>query len=429
MKAVATKQGLPHGIDSPAVPPGYKQTDLGIIPEHWHIRQLVDICMPQGIVRGPFGGMLKKDTFVTSGFKVYEQQNAIYKSSEIGSYFVDRSKYAEMHRFSVSPGDFIISCSGTIGRIFQIPPDAPQGVINQALLKLTTDDEVVYDRYFYILFEWDKFQIRIIDSTQGGAMKNLVGMDVFRTITVVLPPLSEQRAIAEALSDVDGLLNALEALIAKKRAIKQATMQQLLTGKTRLPGFSGAWETKRLGELAHIKTGGRNNEDKVKNGEYPFFVRSAIVERINSYCFDGEAILVPGEGGIGSIFHYINGRFDCHQRVYMINRFVDDVCGKLIYYSMVLQFGSHAMQNTVKATVDSLRLPTFKNFSFSMPKDIAEQQAIASVLSNMDSEIDALEQRRDKTRAIKQGMMQQLLTGRVRLSESRIDTDDTDYAD
>ena len=230
-----------------------------------------------------------------------------------------------------------------------------------------------------------------------------------------VPPEPEQRAIAEALSDVDGLLNALEALIAKKRAIKQATMQQLLTGKTRLPGFSGAWETKRLGELAHIKTGGRNNEDKVKNGEYPFFVRSAIVERINSYCFDGEAILVPGEGGIGSIFHYIKGRFDCHQRVYMINRFVDDVCGKLIYYSMVLQFGSHAMQNTVKATVDSLRLPTFKNFSFSMPKDIAEQQAIASVLSNMDSEIAALEQRRDKTRAIKQGMMQQLLTGRVRL--------------
>ena len=244
-----------------------------------------------------------------------------------------------------------------------------------------------------------------------------------------VPPEPEQRAIAEALSDVDGLLNALEALIAKKRAIKQATMQQLLTGKTRLPGFSGAWETKRLGELAHIKTGGRNNEDKVKNGEYPFFVRSAIVERINSYCFDGEAILVPGEGGIGSIFHYINGRFDCHQRVYMINRFATDVCSKLVYYIMVLQFGSHAMQNTVKATVDSLRLPTFKNFSFSIPKDAAEQRAIASVLSDMDAEIAALEQRRDKTRVIKQGMMQQLLTGRVRLSESRIGTDDTDYAD
>ena len=241
-----------------------------------------------------------------------------------------------------------------------------------------------------------------------------------------VPPEPEQRAIAEVLSDVDGLLNALEALIAKKRAIKQAVMQQLLTGKTRLPGFSGAWKTKWLGEIAHIKTGSKNNEDKNENGQYPFFVRSAVVERINSYCFDGEAILIPGEGGIGSIFHYINGRFDCHQRVYMINRFATDICGKLVYYIMVFQFGSHAMQNTVKATVDSLRLPTFKNFSFSIPTDIAEQHAIASVLSDMDSEIAALEQRRDKTRAIKQGMMQQLLTGRVRLSESRIGTD---YAD
>lgn len=244
---------------------------------------------------------------------------------------------------------------------------------------------------------------------------------VMRNFEIHLPKIGEQRAIAEVLSDVGQLLNALEALIAKKQAIKQAVMQQLLMGRTRLPGFSGKWETKRLGEIAHIKTGSKNNEDKSKNGQYPFFVRSATVERINSYCYDGEAILVPGEGGIESIFHYINGRFDCHQRVYMINRFLDGVFGKLIYYIMVLQFGSHAMQNTVKATVDSLRLPTFKNFSFSIPKDTAEQHAIASVLSDIDAEIAALEQRRDKTLAIKQGMMQELLTGRVRLFESRTD--------
>ena len=256
-----------------------------------------------------------------------------------------------------------------------------------------------------------------------GKLNDLASGSTFKEVTkgtllnIEIPclPLEEQRAIAEVLSDVDGLIDALEALIAKKQAIKQATMQQLLTGKTRLPGFSGEWKTKRLGEIAHIKTGGRNNEDKVEDGQYSFFVRSPIVERINSYCYDGEAILVPGEGGIESIFHYINGRFDCHQRVYMINRFVKDVYGKLVYYIMVLQFGSHAMQNTVKATVDSLRLPTFKNFSFSIPTDIAEQHAIAFVLSDMDAEIAALEQRRDKTRAIKQGMMQQLLTGRVRL--------------
>ena len=254
---------------------------------------------------------------------------------------------------------------------------------------------------------------------QGDAVVHIY-INNLAQVQIELPPITEQNAIAEVLSDVDGLLNALDALIAKKRAIKQATMQQLLTGRTRLPGFSGKWETKQLGDIATIKTGSKNNEDKDENGQYPLFVSSAIVERINSYCFDGEAILVPGEGGIENIFHYIDGRFDCHQRVYMINRFVDDVSGKLIYYIMVLQFGRHAMQNTVKATVDSLRLPTFQTFSFSIPRDIAEQRAIAAVLSDMDAEITALEQRRDKTIAIKKGMMQQLLTGRVRLVKSKV---------
>ena len=179
--------------------------------------------------------------------------------------------------------------------------------------------------------------------------------------------------------------------------------------------FSGAWETKRLGEIAHIKTGSKNNEDKDENGRYPLFVRSATVERINSYCYDGEAILVPGEGGIGSIFHYINGRFDCHQRVYMINRFTDDMCGRLVYYNMMLQFGSHAMKNTVKATVDSLRLPTFKNFSLSIPKDTDEQRAIAEVLSDVDGLLNALDALIAKKQAIKQAVMQQLLTGKTRL--------------
>ncbi len=182
-----------------------------------------------------------------------------------------------------------------------------------------------------------------------------------------------------------------------------------------LQRFSGEWETKQLGKIAHIKTGSRNNQDKKDDGKYPFFVRSAIVERINSYCYDGEAILVPGEGGIESIFHYTNGRFDCHQRVYMINRFAKDVCSKLVYYIMVLQFGSHAMQNTVKATVDSLRLPTFKNFTVSLPKDISEQRAIAETLSDVDGLLNALEALIAKKQAIKQATMQQLLAGRTRL--------------
>ena len=192
-------------------------------------------------------------------------------------------------------------------------------------------------------------------------------------------------------------------------------MQQLLTGKTRLPGFSGKWCARLLGDVAIIKTGGRNNEDKVEDGEYPFFVRSDDVERINSYAYDCEAILVPGEGRIGEIFHYVSGKFDVHQRVYAISKFTADVSGRFLHLYMKTHFGFWAMKNTVKATVDSLRLPTFQNFEMWLPPSIEEQSAIVAVLSDMDAELTSLESRREKTRLLKQGMMQELLTGKTRL--------------
>ncbi len=271
----------------------------------------------------------------------------------------------------------------------------------------------------------DKNFLRVLLSYDGylkGLRNEEKGMDIphlsrseILTPSVPIPPLAEQRAIAEALSDVDALIIAFDALITKKRHIKQGTMQQLLTGKKRLPGFTGEWEETTLGAISNIKTGSRNNEDKVEDGSYPFFVRSDVVERINTYSHECEAILIPGEGRIGSIFHYINGRFDVHQRVYAITQFSSCVAGRFIHYYMTKYFGEWAMRNTVKATVDSLRLPTFTTFAIKLPPTLAEQTAIAEVLSDMDAEITALEQKRDKTKLIKQGMMQELLTGKTRL--------------
>ena len=406
---------------------GYKQTNLGPLPNTWEAVLLGDLFVFKN-------GLNKAKRFFGSGTPIVNYMDVFERPGLRPGDLSGRVSLTpeEIRNFEVQRGDvFFTRTSETVEEIgvasvmLYVPHDT---VFSGFVLRARPRDGRLNDRYKQYCFTHRVVRSQII-SNATYTTRALTNGRTLSTVWIAVPPTPEQRAIAEALSDVDGLLNALEALIAKKRAIKQATMQQLLTGRTRLPGFSGAWEAKRLGEVAHIKTGSKNNEDKNENGQYPFFVRSAVVERINSYCFDGEAILIPGEGGIGSIFHYINGRFDCHQRVYMISRFLDDVCGKLIYYSMVLQFGNHAMQNTVKATVDSLRLPTFKNFSFSIPMDIAEQHAIASVLSDMDAEITALEQRRDKTRAIKQGMMQQLLTGRMRLSESRIDTDLSDDTD
>ena len=249
----------------------------------------------------------------------------------------------------------------------------------------------------------------------GSALQE-IPIAVLRAFNIAFPPTkTEQEAIAEALSDADTLIESLEQFLAKKRQLKQGAMQELLTGKRRLPGYCGQWEIMRLGEIAHIKTGGRNNQDKVEDGEYPFFVRSATVERINCFSYDCEAILVPGEGGIGNIFHYIRGRFDVHQRVYAITQFSPGTSGRFVYFYMAEKFGAHAMQNSVKATVDSLRLPTFQNFELVMPPTVEEQTAIAALLSDMDTESATLEAKLAKTRQLKQGMMQELLTGRIRL--------------
>ena len=241
-----------------------------------------------------------------------------------------------------------------------------------------------------------------------------------RNILIAVPPINEQLQISQVLINIDALLEKLDKTILKKRNIKQAAMQQLLTGKTRLPGFSGGWKIRLLGDIAHIKTGKRNNEDKDEDGLYPFFVRSAFVERINTYSYDCEAILVPGEGQIGNIFHYINGRFDVHQRVYAITHFAEGVFARYIYLFMSQHFGAWAMQNTVKATVDSLRLPTFKNFEVRVPPSIEEQIAISNTISDMDVELSLLEVRRDKTRDLKQAMMQELFTGKTRLIDKEL---------
>lgn len=176
------------------------------------------------------------------------------------------------------------------------------------------------------------------------------------------------------------------------------------------------WDVVELGEVAFIKTGSKNNQDKKENGQYPFFVRSATVEQIDTYSYACEAILIPGEGNIGSIFHYINGKFDAHQRVYVIRDF-NNVIGKFVFFALKQNFGKHAMGNTVKATVDSLRLPTFQNFKFAIPKSTAEQTAIAAALSDTDALIGSLKTLIAKKQAIKLSAMQNLLSGKIRLPE------------
>lgn len=401
----------------PAAQEGYKQTEIGVIPEDWEVKCLTEAAWFQ---EGPG---LRNWQFTSAGMKVINVTNL-----EKGVLNLDRTdrhisldEFEKMYQhFAIDEKDIVMASSGNsyCKTALVREQDLPL-VMNTSVIRFKPH-KITDIRFLWALLTSPLFKDQIDLMITGGAQPNF-GPYHLKRVNLPIPTLPEQRAIAAALSDMDALLEELDRLIAKKRDIKQATMQRLLTGQTRLPGFEGEWRVVQLAEVAHIKTGSRNNENKVDGGEYPFFVRSEFVERINSFSYDCEAILVPGEGRIGDIFHYIEGKFDVHQRVYAITQFSKDVSAKFIHFYMSMKFGAWAMQNTVKATVDSLRLPTFQTFEVALPPTKEEQTSIATVLSDIATNIEALEQRRTKTADIKQAMMQDLLTGRTRLSTQEVE--------
>ena len=332
-------------------------------------------------------------------------------------FMVDEKRYAQDKNIQLQNFDVLVSKDGTIGKVAYVENMPRTATLNSGVFVIRSVDAELSQEYLARVFLSTWFDAFIKKITAGSTIVHLYQKDIVQ-FSFQIPPLPEQKRIAAVLSNADKLIANVEKQIAKKRAIKQGAMQELLTGKKRLPGFSGEWRSLYLGSIADIRTGKRNGDEQKTDGMYPFFVRSQSVYRIDSYSYDGEAIIIPGEGGIGSIFHYINGRFDFHQRVYKVSDFPCNISCQYVYYYMKQFFGKYALQNTVKATVDSLRLPTFQNFTVNMPASLDEQQAIAKVLSGMDAEIANLERKLEKLKLIKQGMMQDLLTGKVRLKQN-----------
>jgi type I restriction enzyme S subunit len=394
-----------------------KPTFYGPIPDDWIV------CLFEDVIDGFSSGM----TPYRGTPEFYKGNIPWIKSGEL-NYNIITDTHEKITRdaiiktnLKVLPvGTFLMAITGleAAGTRGSCGITGIKATTNQSCMALFPKEGKIDSKYLYHFYVQygDELAFKFC---QGTKQQSYTGR-IVKILPINLPPtLTEQKVIATALSDVDALIFSLEQTITKKKAIKQGAMQQLLTpsnkGGKRLPGFEGEWVEKTLGEISHIKTGSKNNQDNVEDGEYPFYVRSQSVKRINTYSYDEEAILIPGEGGIGTIFHYINGKFEVHQRVYKISSFSERVLGKFIFLKMKHEFYEHAMINSVKATVDSLRLPTFQEFEIYLPSTLDEQKAIAQILSDMDAEITQLETKKEKYQAIKQGMMQELLTGKTRL--------------
>lgn len=411
-----------------SIKPGYKHTEVGVIPEEWGVARLSDV-----VTTGPKNGYSGR-----SGKKARGTPTLSLGATTSGRLILSDETVKQLDEvidpqsdLFLRPGDVLLQRSNTpelVGTTAVF--DGPAGVYVYPDLMMRMRFRHDANAHWFWRYANSASGRKFFGSVAAGSSGSMpkISGETLRGMLLPLPPLPEQRAIAKALSDVDALIASLEKLIAKKRDLKQAAMQQLLTGQTRLPGFEGKgykqtevgvipedWDAVRIGELATIKTGSRNTQDRIEDGTYPFFVRSSTIERINSYSFDGEAVLTAGDGvGTGKVFHYINGKFDIHQRVYKISDFTARLNGRFFFLVFSTRFYDRIMSMTAKSSVDSVRMEMIADMFIPLPSAI-EQRAIAQILTDMDAELVALEQRRDKTKALKQGMMQELLTGRTRL--------------
>ena len=416
--------GARHGQ---GVPAGYKRAKVGMIPEDWSV----------STVGAEFSIQLGKmlDAAKNTGVSKPYIGNRSVQWGRIDLADIDTVPMtsADLQRFRLRSGDLLVCEGGEIGRAAIWDEPIRECYYQKALHRLRPTRG--YDVYLMmsLLQQWASTGYLTNYVTQTSIAH--LPKDKFEIVPLAIPTAAEQQAIAAVLSDVDEVIGSLEALIAKKRDIKQAAMQQLLTGKTRLPGFGGQWETGRLGNLGTFCKGKGIRRDElgetgarcVRYGElytrYENYVAKPV-SRIPQHVADSALQIKPGDllfAGSGETAEEIGicVAYIGEEPVYVGGDIIVlRASGQdAVYLAHLLNSPVAARQKSRMAQGDAvvhIRGDHLAEVELPLPP-LPEQRAIAAVLSDMDTEIAALERRLDKTRAIKQGMMQQLLTGRTRL--------------
>lgn len=382
--------------------PGYKQTEIGVVPDDWEVKKLGDfIALQRGhdlTWRDRRNGDIP--VFGAAG------QNGFHNKA-----------------LAKGPGVVLGRSGASFGQAHYCEQDFwPHNTALYVTDFLDNDPRFVF--YFLARLDFTRYN-------SGGAQQSL-NRNFISPIIVAVPHPPEQRAIATALSDVDALLEGLERLIAKKRDLKQAAMQQLLTGRTRLPRFGGSWKAKTLGEIATIKDGTHQTPKYVPSG-IPFYsveqvtsldftITKYISERehqflTRSYKIEKGDILMTRIGSIGDcklIDWDVNASF--YVSLALLKIHPGNSAAYIVHYSKSVSFQNEVDLHSLPSAIPKkINLGPISNIRISLP-ELDEQIAIASLLTDIDAELAALEQRLAKTLDLKQAMMQELLTGNTRLA-------------
>ncbi len=410
---------------------GYKRTEVGVIPEDWDAKALGSMC------RAILDCHHSTPVWTRHGILVIRNQNIRDGKLDLSSpSFTDESHFAERTRRAIPAyGDLVITREAPIGLVCPIP-EGLKCCLGQRMVLLRINPEEADSWYvLYALMSNDTQRTIAVAGGTGSTVSNL-RIPVLRELQIPSPRLAEQRAIASALSDVDALLEGLTRLIAKKRDLKQAAMQQLLTGQTRLPGFHGEWEVKRLGELGQFQKGRGVRKDESASGpiacvrygeiytthsdvvrEFRSFISREVAQ--NALLLKSGDLLFAGsgetKGEIGKCVAFVHDIEAYAGGDIVVLR--PTTASDSVFLGYYLNTPAVVMQKASKGQGDAVvhvSAEALSSIAVQIP-DLSEQKAIGEILECMDTELSALEARREKTIALKQAMMQELLTGRTRL--------------
>lgn len=406
----------------------HQPSEVGPIPADWSVTPIQAIAKVTSGKRLPMGHFVGDRVTAHPYIRVTDMRIGTVALDDIK--YVPDEAYPPITNYRIFKEDLFISVAGTLGVVGKIP-DALDG----ANLTENADriSEIRCDRDYLMYILLSPVIQDVIESAQTVGAQPKLALARIRKFSIPLPPTAtEQRAIATALSDVDALIAGLERLIAKKRNIKQAAMQQLLTGQTRLPGFSGEWEVARLGNVASLKNGYMfRSETYTPTGAYKVITIANVqdgqmfVEGCNSVAEPPADIQSHQQLEIGDILISMTGNVGRVCRVSESYCLLNQRVGKLVpikvksefLFALLRQpaFIARMIGAAKGGAQPNLSASDINEHEFLMPTDSIEQSAVATILSGMDADLSAHEFRLNKTRAIKQSMMQELLTGRTRL--------------
>lgn len=353
-----------------------------------------DLCK---FIRGPFGGSLKKNCFKPHGIAVYEQQHAIYDQFESIRYFIDEEKFQEMKRFELFPGDLIMSCSGTMGKVAIVPNHIKKGIINQALLKLTPSDklDVKYLRYW---MESENFQYSINKKAVGAAIKNVASVKILKEIDLPYFEIKQQQQIVQildkAFAKIDQAIANIEQNIQNAEDLFQSKLNQIFSQQ------GEGWEEKKLGEVGKIQTGTTPpTKDKSNYGNYISFIKPAHFNNDGSIdsgesqlsvkglskgrIIDSNSVLMVCIGATIGKTGFVTKPVSCNQQINSLTP-ENGVTGKLFYYALISPFVQKQVMSIGKgsqATLPIINKTKWSNLKVRYPLNIVKQE---DIVANLD---------------------------------------------